>query len=876
MGLSLHPYAVLRRFVVLAIATLVAVPALEAQQQRHELMTRATRSSKGTGYGLLTTARVVPMTINMSEFRTVAAPSMQLAGVPISADRSVDLDLREFSVFTPDSKVTYTDENGRHPVDKLSVRTYKGTVIGEEGSEVFLAFADESIVGMITTGGTTYQISTDFKAEKHAGQLAAVAFPTSDLPDQKFACGLKDQPFSKEELDDLHAAEEGLQSAGECPSILYALKGAFDADYEFYYEWHIEGGGREGAISYMVSLVAGMSQIYERDARVQITISALNVWTTPADPYNEAAFMPIALDEAQGVWGSLYGNVPRGFAQVMSAKNWSGIVGIANGFDLICNASESITFQLIKKWDPIGGIAVLAHELGHLTGLRHTHSCTWAPHIDECSAAESGNCFSGTTLTEGTIMSYCKQKRMEIHARQIPFLRNRVPGWIECLEDARKLEISKTLLSYPVVDVGNPIDSTWEFFFVNHSKGDVTVDRMVLDGDIYDQFEIIEPVAPFTVRSCDSIGLRVKFKAERDTTHRAVLYIFHDGLNVNYGQEQHFRVDVEAFAKNDRPSFGFRSEGSGRINFGKVKVDATIDTVFKAPKELFINIGTAPLRVDSIAIIGPDRFEFELTEGAAPFVLAPFQKRQAAIRFTPKTPGIKNAWLKVWSNSPGNEEDSLALVAEVLTGPVLDLKVGNFIIDFGDVLAERTYDTSFSDFFYNNGTEPLQINAGIGGPDADLFPNTQWLDYLEPGEGLDLSFQFFAEDTVARGWKRAFIVIASNTPRGFDTVQVTAKIVGSAAVPGNDPAESAAFMIVPNPTKGDADIFIAPAAGELGLAYTLRIVDGHGREVRTMNGRFTNDGIRTALKQGELPSGLYYVSVTTDKGMRSHAVTITR
>jgi hypothetical protein len=626
----------------------------------------------------------------------------------------------------------------------------------------------------------------------------------------------------------------------------------------------------------MVSLVAAMSQIYERDAQVQIVISAMNIWTTPADPYTETANMPIALDEAQGIWGSYYGNVDRGFAQVFSAKEWNGIIGIANGFDLICNPAESITFQLVKKWDPIGSIAVLAHELGHLTGLRHTHSCTWQPHIDECASAESGNCFAGTTLTEGTIMSYCKQKLMKIHERQIPFLRNRVPSWISCLQEAKKLEISKTLLTYPVVNIGNPVDSTWPYYFVNHSKGDVTVDSMLLVGDIYNQFEILGPETPFVVASCDSVHLRLKFKAERDTTHRAQLLIFHDGLNVNYGQKQHFRVDVEAFAKDDRPSFGFANVGNNRINFGTLKVDDIVDTVFKNPKELFINIGTAPLRVDSSAILGPDRFEFEMTEGGAPFVLVPFQKRQATIRFTPKTPGNKQAWLKVWSNSPGNPEDSVELVAQVLRGPVLELKVGNAVIDFGEVYSERTYDTTFTDFFYNNGTEPLELNAGITGPDADLFPNTQWLDYLEPGEGLDLGFQFFAEDTVAHGWKRAFIVIASNTPRGFDTIQVTAKIVGSAAAPGSHEAETAAFMIVPNPTDGDAEISIAPAAGELGKEYTLRIVDAGGREVRTLTGRFTVDGIRTSLTKGDLPSGVYYVSVTTEKGMRSHAVTITR
>lgn len=878
MGLSLHPYAVLRRLLPLALAALVAVPALQAQQRRHELFTRVERSAKGTGYGLLTTARAVTMSVDMKAFGEVTGSHLLLAGVPLTNDRSVDLDLKEFSVLTAESQVTYTDATGRHPMEKLSVRTFGGTVAGDPTSDVYLAFADNSIVGVIRTGDVTYEVATDFSAEKTEGQLAAVTFPMTDLPDQKFTCGVKDKPFSKEELESLEAS--GLQADGECPSIIYSLKGAWDADYEFYQDWVIEGGGQEGAVSYMISLIAGMSRIYERDARVQIVVSALNIWTTQSDPYNEGTFMPIALDEAQGVWGSIYGNVDRGFGQVLSGKNWSGIIGIANGFDLICDPSESITFQLIKKWDPIGGIQVLCHELGHLTGLRHTHSCTWNPAIDQCASAESGNCFSGTTLSEGTIMSYCKQMRMVFHERQIPFLRNRTTTWSACTGNARKLEIARELLHYPVVDVGNPIDSTFPAYFTNRSNSDVTITRMALTGDIYQQFEIIGPETPFVVRSCDSVGLQLLFKATKDTTHRAELFIFHDGLNVNYGTETHFRVDVEAFAKDDKPAFGFRSVGNALINFGKVKVDAVIDTVFKAPKELFINIGTAPLRVDSTAIVGPDRFEFQLTEGGAPFILSPVtvsgNKRPAVIRFTPKTPGVKEAYLKVWSNSPGNEVDSLRLTAEVLRGPVLELKVANFVVDFGDVLSEREYTKSYDDFFYNNGTEPLSLNVGVAGEDAVLFPGASWLDEIAPGEGLPFEIKFFAEDTVAHGWKTAMVIIVSNTPRGIDTVKVTAKIVGSAAVPGADPAETAAFMIVPNPTRGDADIMIAPAAGELGREYTLRVVNGDGAEIRRLTGRFDAEGIRTQLKGGELPSGVYYVSVTTDKGMRSHAVTITR
>jgi hypothetical protein len=147
---------------------------------------------------------------------------------------------------------------------------------------------------------------------------------------------------------------------------------------------------------------------------------------------------------------------------------------------------------------------------------------------------------------------------------------------------------------------------------------------------------------------------------------------------------------------------------------------------------------------------------------------------------------------------------------------------------------------------------------------------------LEPSEGFPLTVSFFADDSVSLGWKTSMLVVATNTPKGLDTFKVTAKIVGSASAPGGSTAETAMFMIVPNPTAGDADIYIAPATGELGLEYTLSITDAAGKEVRRESGRFGADGIRSSMRKGELPTGVYYVSVTTSKGRRSHAVSVTR
>lgn len=51
---------------------------------------------------------------------------------------------------------------------------------------------------------------------------------------------------------------------------------------------------------------------------------------------------------------------------------------------------------------------IATHELGHVLGSAHTHSCLWpSGPIDSCSTAENGDCFDIPAKSEGTIMSYC-------------------------------------------------------------------------------------------------------------------------------------------------------------------------------------------------------------------------------------------------------------------------------------------------------------------------------------------------------------------------------------------------------------------------------------------------------------------------------------
>ena len=67
-----------------------------------------------------------------------------------------------------------------------------------------------------------------------------------------------------------------------------------------------------------------------------------------------------------------------------------------------------------------------------------------------------------------------------------------------------------------------------------------------------------------------------------------------------------------------------------------------------------------------------------------------------------------------------------------------------------------------------------------------------------------------------------------------------------------------------------------PMRNELGARYTLRLVDGLGRELDVQTGRFTSDGISYRISGEGRAAGVYHLSVTTEHGTRSATVTLVR
>lgn len=180
----------------------------------------------------------------------------------------------------------------------------------------------------------------------------------------------------------------------------------FECDFAMYQDF---SSNTTTTANYVTGAFNNEATIYFNDG-MTIQISQIFVWTS-IDP--EAAFNSTSTVNAEFIaqTGSTFNG---DMAQFLSTRSLGG--GIAQGFNGLCNKAEAhstagidVTYANfpVYSWT----VMVMAHEMGHLLGSRHTHACVWNGNntaIDGCSGGVEGGCtLPGIPAGGGTIMSYC-------------------------------------------------------------------------------------------------------------------------------------------------------------------------------------------------------------------------------------------------------------------------------------------------------------------------------------------------------------------------------------------------------------------------------------------------------------------------------------
>ncbi len=326
-------------------------------------------------------------------FQTKNGPAFQRLEIPLSVSENLELELELFDIIAPDARFLIGDASGSTQTVKPEIVTFRGNIAGEPNSHVFIAISSSGMINGYTDDlkSKRYSFSTlqeDLKSGSNVLTVREVSgFGGIDVP----FCGTEHDPDLIPQIDEM-LKRNAPEAAGP---LLQRI--AIDADQAFVNMF----GNNIEAFDYIVQLLAAVSDIYERDNHIRMTLAVARLWPSGGEPFssydvgnfrdywwaNEDTTNLNIVHLFSGVRDASFG----GIAYYSSTCN-----GLGYGIDAYLNGSflSPVTYPDNGNWD----LNVVAHEMGHNHGAPHPFSDAFDPHIFDC-----GN----GTYTRGTIMSYC-------------------------------------------------------------------------------------------------------------------------------------------------------------------------------------------------------------------------------------------------------------------------------------------------------------------------------------------------------------------------------------------------------------------------------------------------------------------------------------
>lgn len=383
-----------------------------------------------------------------------------VTGVPLGAKGLKTIEIEPMKVWADDARVFVHTDEGMKVQKPMPASYFKGHVVGEDESTVFLRMNERrQISGIVTMGDRQLHIGSGIlrrngrlldrgNAEDRAPVLVSEVDPLAEqiAGGEPWTCDLDKMKMTRDFTPKSAAAKTGdaKADAGNLSGVSYTLRIAIETDYELF-----QGFGSQAAVeSYLATLVGATSIFYERDMATTLVLGDIHVWTTAADPWTVTTASPnttlTALAEFGTYWHNNYSSIPRSTAVMVSGKHFYG--GIAWGGNQMCSndfycgdtgsncGDSSLAGKYGGGYAYVGSIGVVttsvpdptatvngvqyalpnnnnhwmllgfAHELGHNINGPHTH-CVALSETDKATygvtrnyvdECYSGECYSGT------------------------------------------------------------------------------------------------------------------------------------------------------------------------------------------------------------------------------------------------------------------------------------------------------------------------------------------------------------------------------------------------------------------------------------------------------------------------------------------------
>lgn len=318
------------------------------------------------------------------------------------------------------TRIIAATAGGEQQVAIPEISCFSGVVPGEAGSRIFVTTASGVIFCSITRGdGRSYVLAPSATVTGEHLLMDERYLKTSE-PVPEFSCEAIAAPAG-------HNPSRELPGTFRPAATLLQTEIAVEADYEYF---RATGGDFDKAVAYTAALFSMVSVLYENEVNVTFHIPWFKVWTDSiVDPYKVKGNAYALWDTVPRYWRNNYGDVPRHLAHVLTSIDYGG-GGIAFRGEKFEGGSGALCSNLYGYGmsSPTGArnfptfaftydAYIVAHELGHNFGARHTHDCWWSPPLDTCLTRDDATyklddaCYALPVTprpSSGSIMSYCQ------------------------------------------------------------------------------------------------------------------------------------------------------------------------------------------------------------------------------------------------------------------------------------------------------------------------------------------------------------------------------------------------------------------------------------------------------------------------------------
>ena len=328
------------------------------------------------------------------------APESLLLNIPIGSSTS-NLVLRKTNIISENYQLRTSSGIERSlPSDLI---TYRGKVDGTAHLAV-LTLSKQKAYIIISTENGNYEINPSEKPNIYLGHYAKTR--------------TRSNSWNCETEDDHRVSSPNMAGTrtGDCIEVY------LECDFNTYQD---NGSNVADTETWVINMMNSVIALYD-DIDVPLVVSEIFVWDT-ADPYQgETTLTTIRnafMDEIQDGYNGR-------IAKLISTRHIGG--GLSNGIGGLCGSYGDFPSPYAVSTDLDANYAdfplfsyniyILAHEIGHIIGARHTHACVWNgdnTQIDDCgnvyandngSTPEGLSCYDSDNPilpTAGTIMSNC-------------------------------------------------------------------------------------------------------------------------------------------------------------------------------------------------------------------------------------------------------------------------------------------------------------------------------------------------------------------------------------------------------------------------------------------------------------------------------------